>query len=153
MPTVDPKQKGGYGDDDLTECNDNSAFAAAATLAKSADVAIVFIGLHPHELVRNNSADSREDEGKDRPYTKLPGLQSELVQAVHAANPNTVVVMIHGGSMSIDWTAANVPAILDAHYPGELGGDAIASILYGDVRLFSHKLFFYRYIFLCEACS
>ena len=133
MPTVDPKEKGGYGDDDLTECNDDSAFAAAATLAKSADVAIVFVGLHPHELVRNNSADSREDEGKDRPYTKLPGMQSELIQAIHASNPNTVVVMIHGGSMSIDWTAANVPAILDAHYPGELGGDAIASILYGDV--------------------
>ena len=51
---------------------------------------VVFVGLHPHELVRNNSADSREDEGKDRPYTFLPGLQSELVQAIVAANPNTV---------------------------------------------------------------
>ena len=49
------------------------------------------------------------------------------------ANPKTVVVLIHGGSMSIDWTAANVPAILDAHYPGELGGDAIAGVIYGDV--------------------
>ena len=135
QPTNDPKKKIGYGNDDYTECNDDSAggFARAATLAKSADVAIVFVGLHPHDYVRNMSTDAREDEGKDRPHTRLPGMQSELIQTVLAANPNTVVVMIHGGSISIDWTAQHVPAILDAHYPGELGGDAIAGVIYGDL--------------------
>lgn len=124
---------GGYGDVDTTECNDKSGFSDAAALAKKADIAIVFIGLHPHEYVLNNTGANREDEGEDRPYTKLPGFQSELVQAVMAANPKTVVVLIHGSSMSIDWTAAHVPAILDAHYPGEVGGDAITGVLYGDV--------------------
>jgi beta-D-xylosidase 4 len=133
MPTVDPKKQGGYGDLDYTECDDDSGFPEAAALAASADVAVVFVGLHPHEYVYNGNSDSREDEGKDRAHTALPGLQSELIQAVVKANPKTVVVLIHGGSVSIDWAAANAPAILDAHYPGELGGDAIASVLYGDV--------------------
>ena len=67
-PTSDPKKKGGIGKVDTTPCDDDTGFAAAAKLAASADVAIVFIGLHPHELYGNNGADSREDEGKDRPY-------------------------------------------------------------------------------------
>lgn len=47
------------------------------------------------------------------------------------ANKNTVVVLIHGAPLTIEWTKAHVPAILDAHYPGELGGDAIFDALYG----------------------
>lgn len=54
------------------------------------------------------------------------------MRAVYAANPRTVVVLVHGGSVTIEWTKAHVPAILDAHYPGEMGGDAIAGALYGD---------------------
>jgi hypothetical protein len=47
----------------------------------------------------NESCDAREDEGKDRPYTTLPGLQDELIAAVVKANPNTVLVMLHGGAI------------------------------------------------------
>jgi len=138
-PTPDPQHRQpSEGLDDTTPCTDDSGFGAAAALAASADVAVVFVGLHPHGFPSNQSTDAKEDEGKDRPYTFLPGKQEALVQAVLAANPRTVVVLIHGAALSVDKLAAPVaqggaPAILDAHYPGQMGGQAIARTLYGDV--------------------
>jgi hypothetical protein len=60
-------------------------------------------------------------------------MQEELIKAVVAVNPRTVVVLIHGGPLAIEWTSENVPAIVDAHYAGQLGGDAIANVLLGTV--------------------
>jgi len=108
---------------------DTSGFAEAVGAAKDADVAIVFIGLHPGQ----GQNDAREDEGWDRNTVELPAIQTQLVQAIVATGKPTVVVLIHGGPLAIEWIKTNVPAIVDAHYPGELGGDAIASILFGDV--------------------
>ena len=45
-----------------------------------------------------------------------------------------VLVLVHGGPLALDDTALGVPAIVDAHYPGELGGDAVVAILFGDAR-------------------
>jgi beta-glucosidase len=56
-----------------------------------------------------------------------------LVKAVVAANPNVVLVMLNGGPLAIVWAAAHVPSIVEAYFPGQQGGDAIASILLGDV--------------------
>ena len=93
---------------DGVACLNVSGFANAAKLAKSADVAIVFVGLIPGHAEMpapvNESCDAREDEGKDRPYTTLPGRQEELIQAVVAANPKTVVVLIHGMPPLIELT-------------------------------------------------
>jgi len=108
---------------------DTSGFAAAVDAAKKADVAIVFVGLHPGQ----GGGDAREDEGWDRKDIILPGVQNQLVQAIVATKVPTVVVLIHGGALAIEWIKDNVPAIIDAFYPGELGGDAITSLLWGDV--------------------
>lgn len=54
-------------------------------------------------------------------------------QAIAATGKPVVVVLIHGGPLAAEWTYGNMPTIVDAHYPGELGGDAVASILFGDV--------------------
>jgi len=108
---------------------DTSGFAAAENAAKMADVAIVFVGLHPGQ----GGGEAREDEGWDRKDTALPGVQNQLVQAIVATKVPTVVVLIHGGALAIEWIKDNVPAIVDAFYPGEMGGDAIASILFGAV--------------------
>eukprot|EP00301_Raphidiophrys_heterophryoidea_P027560 c9709_g2_i1.p1 GENE.c9709_g2_i1~~c9709_g2_i1.p1 ORF type:complete len:924 (+),score=247.23 c9709_g2_i1:172-2943(+) len=115
-----------------TECLSTVDFPEAVAAAGQADVAIVLVGLTPGQM-KNDSSDAREDEGWDRQFLTLPGSQEELIRQVVAANPNTVVVLIHGGPLAIEWTKANVPAIVDAHFPGENGGAAIASILYGDV--------------------
>jgi beta-glucosidase len=94
--------------------------AAAASLAKSADVAIVFV----HQW---------ESEGMDLPSLALPDHQDELIAKVAAANPHTVVVVESGGPVTMPWVA-QVSAILEAWYAGSNGSDAVANILFGDVN-------------------
>ncbi len=97
---------------------DGSNVSQAAVLAKSADVAIVMVGDH-------------ETEGRDHPIT-LAGNQNQLVEAVADANPHTVVVLKSGSVELMPWVA-RVPAILEAWYPGEEDGNAVAAVLFGDV--------------------
>ena len=69
----------------------------------------------------------------DRLELGLPGHQEQLLTEVAAANNNTVAVLIHGGPLSMAAGKAASRAILDATYPGQLGGTAIARTLFGDV--------------------
>lgn len=94
--------------------------ARAVEAARSADVALVFIG-YPQGF---------ETEGTDRPDMKLTGRQDELVRAVAAANPNTVVVLNTGVPIEMDW-ADTVPGLVEAFYPGLEGGNAVADVLLG----------------------
>ena len=94
--------------------------AAAASLAKGCDVAIVF-------------ANQPTSEGRDVPSLSLPDNQDSLVSAVAAANPHTIVVLETGGPVIMPW-ADSVSAVLEAWYPGIQGVDAIARILFGDVN-------------------
>ena len=94
--------------------------AAAAALARSADVAIVMVG-------------DNESEGSDRPNLALSGDQDQLVESVAAANPHTVVVVKSGGPVLMPWID-QVPATVEAWYPGEEDGNAVAAVLFGDVN-------------------
>jgi beta-glucosidase len=94
--------------------------AAAAALAKSSDVAIVFAIQH-------------ESEGADLPNLSLPGHQDALIDAVAAANPHTIVVLETGGAVTMPWLD-RVSAVLESWYPGIRGANAIAAILFGDVN-------------------
>jgi beta-glucosidase len=73
-----------------------------------------------------------EAEGRDRHDLNLPGAQEQLLEAVYAANPKTVLVLMNAGPLAINWANDHLPAILDAWYPGEAGGIAIARALFGD---------------------
>ena len=73
-----------------------------------------------------------ESEGRDRTSLSLPGRQEDLVKAVCAANPKTVVVLMNAGPLTVPWLKENVPAILEAWWTGVEGGDAIADVLFGD---------------------
>jgi beta-glucosidase len=99
---------------------DGSDLAKAAAVAKEAKVAIVFV----------NTDDS---EGRDRPNLELPNHQDELVEAVAAANPNTIVVLNTGGAVLMPWID-KVQGVVEAWYPGQEDGNAIAAVLYGDVN-------------------
>ena len=100
---------------------------AAVSAAKAADIAVVFLG-----LCADNCATRVENEGDDRFFLTRPGAQEQLLEAVYAANPRVVLVLIvHGGAIAIEWASRNRPAILDAHYPGELGGVAVVNTLLG----------------------
>jgi beta-glucosidase len=96
---------------------DGSDVQQAVQLAKAADVAIVMVGDH-------------ETEGRDHPIT-LQDEQNQLVEAVAAANPHTVVVLKSGSVELMPWVD-KVPAILEAWYPGQEDGDAVAAVLFGD---------------------
>ncbi len=97
--------------------------APGAETARAADVALVFVG-----------TDGRvEHEGRDRKSLGLPAGQEELVKAILAASPRTVVVEMSAGPLTVPWLKDNVPAMLQAWWPGEEGGHAIADVLFGDV--------------------
>jgi beta-glucosidase len=78
------------------------------------------------------SSRSTETEGRDRLTLALAGRQNELVQAVLAANPRTVVVLESGSAYELPW-ADQVPAILEGWFNGEEGPDALAEVLFGTV--------------------
>ena len=71
-------------------------------------------------------------EGRDRSTLDLPPDQQYFIKEIFKANPKTIVVLIAGSSLSINWIQENIPAIVNAWYPGEQGGNAIADVLFGD---------------------
>ncbi len=98
----------------------DEAISEAVRIARNADTAIVFIG-------RNGEWDT---EGSDLPSIDLPGRQNELVAAIANANPNTIVVMQTGGPVEMPWIGS-VAALIQAWYPGQEAGNAIADVLTG----------------------
>ncbi|MBC7784823.1 MAG: glycoside hydrolase family 3 C-terminal domain-containing protein, partial [Burkholderiales bacterium] len=100
------------------------ALQQAVEIAKNADVVIMFVGT---DL-------TIEHEARDRTSLGLPGTQDEMVKAVFAANPKTVVVQLSAGPLTVPWLKENAPAMLQAWWPGEEGGHAIADVLFGDVN-------------------
>ena len=100
--------------------DDGTDSAAAASLARGSDVAIVFVHQHTHE-------------GADLPNLSLPDNQDELVRQVAAANAHTVVVLENGDPVLMPWLDS-VKSVLESWYPGQRGGEAIANILFGDVN-------------------
>jgi beta-glucosidase len=94
--------------------------AAAAALAKSSQVAIVFATQH-------------ESEGMDLKSLSLPDKQDALIEAIAAANPHTIVVLETGGAVLMPWLD-KVAAVVEAWYPGIRGSEAIANVLFGDVN-------------------
>ena len=94
-----------------------------AVKAANADVAIVFVGTN----------EKIETEGVDRKDMNLPPGQDELVGRVSKANPKTIVIMNNGSPLAMPWIDS-VPAVLDALFPGQECGNAIANILFGAVN-------------------
>ena len=97
--------------------------AAAAELAATCDAAVVVVG----------SASVSEGEGYDRTSLDLPGDQNALVEAVLAANPRTIVVLVNGAPYVLPWID-HVPAVLEGWLGGEAGPDAVARILLGEAE-------------------
>jgi beta-glucosidase len=107
---------------------DEDDIAKAVDAAKGADVAIVCLGTNL----------KIEAEGHDRKDLNLPGAQEKLLEAVVAANPKTVVVLMNAGPLSTKWARDNTPAMIEAWYAGEEGGNAIADVLLGDYNPGGH---------------
>jgi beta-glucosidase len=90
-------------------------------LARKWDVAILFLGTNLKV----------EAQDRDRRDLNLPGAQQQLMEAVYA-DPKTVLVLMNAGPLAVTWANDHLPAILDAWYPCEAGGTAIAQLVLGD---------------------
>lgn len=100
----------------------DALFESAVKAAKEAEVAIVFVGVN--RLL--------SDEGRDRTFLNLPGAQHDLIKAVLAVNPRTVIVVNTGCPVALNWGKDNAPALLCSFFGGEQQGHAIADALFGD---------------------
>ena len=99
--------------------------AQAVAAAKAAKTAVVVV------------SDDTETEAADRPSLNLPSAQNELISAVAAANPHTVVVVDAGAPVVMPWMN-QVASVVDAWYPGESNGTALAAVLFGQVNPSGH---------------
>jgi beta-glucosidase len=106
------------------KCETTDGFADAVSVARNSDVAVVVIG---------ESADM-SGEASSRAVIDLPGHQLELIKQIQATGKPTVVVLLNGRPLTINWMAENTPAILESWFPGTQGGNAIADVLFGDVN-------------------
>ncbi|WP_282013597.1 glycoside hydrolase family 3 N-terminal domain-containing protein [Marinifilum flexuosum] len=102
--------------------DDRSGFDNAIATAKEADAVVLMVG-EPHDW--SGEAASRTD-------LELPGVQPELVKEIVKTGKPVVMVMMNGRPLTIDWEAANVPAIVEAWHLGVQAGPAVADVLFGD---------------------
>ena len=93
----------------------------AVALARRSDVAVIAAGVE-------------EGEFRDRAFLKLPGRQEELIEAVAATGKPTIVVLVGGSAITMSPWLDRVGAVIDAWYPGEQGGHAVADVLFGDAN-------------------
>ncbi len=127
----------------------SATIAEAVEAARQADVAVVVLGGSSARDFKTEYqstgaatvtaaegiaalSDMESGEGYDRATLELLGRQLELLQEVVKTGKPVVVVLIKGRPLNLNWAAAHVPAILDAWYPGQEGGNAIADVLFGD---------------------
>jgi len=101
--------------------------SSAVAMAARADAVVLAVGFTPES----------ETEGWDRTFGLPPG-QDELIQRVAAANPKTIVVVTSGGGVDMSRWIDKVPAVLQAWYPGQEGGTAVAEVLLGEVNPSGH---------------
>jgi beta-glucosidase len=104
----------------------------AVQVAKQSDVVVAFVGLSPSLEGEEMPVHLEGFSGGDRTKINLPQLQVDLLQAVAATGKPLVVVLMNGSALAVPWAKEHAAAILEAWYPGEEGGAAIAETLAGD---------------------
>ena len=108
------------------------AFSDAVAAAKRAD-AVVFVGGISSALESEESGTHIPGfQGGDRTTLDIPSVQQDLLNALYATGKPIVLVLLNGSALSVNWAHGHLPAILEAWYPGEEGGDAVAGALFGD---------------------
>ena len=116
-----------------------TGFEAAVAAANASDLIVAVVGdscriRYPRAGETNGARSDNTDCGEHvaRATLDLSGVQEQLLQALHATGKPLVVVLIHGRPLSINWIARRAAAVVDAWYPGDQGGTAVAEVLFGD---------------------
>ncbi|MGB7338219.1 MAG: glycoside hydrolase family 3 N-terminal domain-containing protein [Phototrophicaceae bacterium] len=108
---------------------DRDGFAEAVQIAQNADIVILVVG---DKAGLTN--DCTSGEARDRASLDLPGVQAELVQAIYETGTPIVLVLLSGRPVTLNWIANDIPAILEAWFPSEEGGAAVADVLFGAIN-------------------
>ncbi|MFD1293337.1 glycoside hydrolase family 3 C-terminal domain-containing protein [Lutibacter holmesii] len=116
----------------LWEAPNDSLEKEAIQLAKESDVIILCMGLSP--LLEGEEMKVKVDgfSGGDRLDVKLPATQTELMKKLQKLGKPMVLVLLNGSAVAINWENEHIPAIIEAWYPGQAGGTAIADVIFGD---------------------
>ena len=123
------------GQDNTTTRPIPELMAEALSQATNADLIVYVGGITP----------AQEGEGFDRTSIELPEVQQELIRTLHATSKPMVMVNCSGSAMALTWEDEHLPAILQAWYPGQAGGQAVAEVLFGEVNPSGHlPVTFYR---------
>jgi len=104
----------------------------AIELAKNSDLVVLCMGLSPMLEGEEMKVKVPGFDGGDRIDINLPASQSELIRDIHKLGKPTVLVMMNGSALALNWESENMPSILEAWYPGQAGGAAIADVIFGD---------------------
>jgi beta-glucosidase len=105
---------------------------AALRAARQADAVVLVLGLSPRLEGEEMRVPVEGFKGGDRIDIGLPAAQQKLMEEIVALGKPVVVVLLNGSALAVNWARDHVPAIVEAWYPGEAGGDAIADVLFGD---------------------
>lgn len=106
--------------------------ADAVNTAKQADAVVVVLGISPALEGEEMQVNVTGFRGGDRTDIGLPKAQEDLLKALQATGKPIVVVLMNGSALAVNYAAENAAAIVDAWYPGEAGGTALADVLFGD---------------------
>jgi beta-glucosidase len=109
-------------------------FDQAIQVARASEVAVVVMGLSQQLEGERGQTEGNPPGVRsmgDRSTLVLPSIQEQLVQAIYETGTPVIMVLLNGSSLSINWAAEHIPAILEAWYPGQAGGTAVAEAIFG----------------------
>ena len=104
----------------------------AVAVARQADAVVLCLGLTPDLEGEEMRIEVEGFRGGDRTRIDLPAPQQRLLERIVAVGKPTVLVLLNGSALAVNWAQAHVPAIVEAWYPGQAGGSALADVLFGD---------------------
>jgi beta-glucosidase len=104
----------------------------ALEIARQADVVIMCMGITPRMEGEEMDVEIDGFRGGDRTRIDLPDVQQQLIKEVQALGKPVVLVLLNGSALAVNWENENIPAIVEAWYPGQAAGQAIADVLFGD---------------------
>jgi len=106
----------------------------AVEVAQKADAVVLVMGLSPRLEGEEMRVELEGFRGGDRYTLQLPKVQKHLMQTIHALGKPTILVLLSGSALAVNWADEHIPAIIEAWYPGQRGGEAIADVLFGDTN-------------------
>ncbi len=104
----------------------------AIDAVKKSDLVMMFMGLSPRLEGEALKVESREFKGGDRLTLNLPEVQSKFIKKIHKLGKPIILILMNGSPLSINWESKHIPAIIEAWYPGQSGGEAIMDIIFGE---------------------